>query len=245
MINPDFELNALRNFFRMSGLDMNDIEYTIELARQDIEDTINGIVNDALIEAASIGEQMGAQDFIAQLYAKQEGFNYRISTESGKTDFSEPPFPMLPKLLKNAKVAKDGTLYKNIPMRSKTLGSRPTSIIDMRAMANDDRRAAMENRKAERAEARKSGTLVGTLSTAGFDKAKNFLVQKRQAAHEASAAGPVSFKTATSKQNASTRWVIPEKKRDMTSILSDINNRMENDIQQAIRSIVQRYKELM
>ena len=57
---------------------------------------------------------------------------------------------------------------------------RPTNIFDMRAMANDERRTAMERRKAERAEARKDGALIGTLSTVGFDRAKSFLTQKKR-----------------------------------------------------------------
>ena len=50
MINPDFELSRLRDFLRVSGLEMNDIDHITDLARQDIEDTINGIVEDAFFK---------------------------------------------------------------------------------------------------------------------------------------------------------------------------------------------------
>ena len=130
MISIDQELDRLRSDLQWKGVDVADVDHVVNLARNDVHDAINDIVDNAMLEAAQIGEAMGADDFVEQLRVVMENGSYSIKTSSGKTDFSEPSFPMLPKLLKNAKTSKDGTLYKHIPIADKKKDAPVTSIFE-------------------------------------------------------------------------------------------------------------------
>ncbi|CAN5950523.1 unnamed protein product [Sphagnum jensenii] len=70
-----------------------------------------------------------------------------VRTESGNLEFTEPPFPMLDRLLQNAKPIKDGSgVYKVIPVGS-TGNDRPkvsTNIYDAAKQINAER---IENAK--------------------------------------------------------------------------------------------------
>ena len=54
--------------------------------------------------------------------------------------------------------------------------------------------------------------------------------------------GNVDFRTASSKQDASTKWVHPGKKLDMTLTLMDINARMGLAIDDAIQEIMDKHR---
>ena len=244
MINVEFELDRLKEDLRWKGYDWNDIDYVIELARNDINAAVEEILDNAMLEAAQIGEAIGADKFVEELQVMRDASSYRLGTSSGKTDFSEPPFPMLPKILKTAKVAKDGTRYQNIPIKEKT-SAGTTNIFDMRARANEERRQKVQQRKLERDNARRTGSFRGTMEITGFSKAKSFLESRRQAINTAEqGTGAVRFRTATDKQNPQTQWVHPGKKMDMTGALIDINDRIDQDIENATLDIIDQYREL-
>lgn len=243
MINVDSELDRLRNDLLWKGLDIRDVDHVVNLARQDIYDVIDDIVDNAMLETAQIGEAMGADDFVEQLQVIRESGTYHIKTISGKTDFSEPPFPMLPKLLKNAKTAKDGSRYKQIPIPDRTREAPATSIFDMRVRANQERKEEVQRRKMERDNARKSGSFRGTTPITGLSRAKAYL-NNRASKTTKIASGAVTFKTATSKQDPNTQWVRPGKKMDMTGVLMDINYRIDQDIESATLNIINQYREL-
>jgi hypothetical protein len=74
---------------------------------------------------------------------------YEIVPAGGQTKFEEPPFPMLPSLLKNPKVAKDGSLYKVIPIGKSDGGNKPKTIMNAIREQNQSRqrmRDAMDNK---------------------------------------------------------------------------------------------------
>ena len=241
MINVDFELDRLKDDLRWKGYNINDVDHVVNLARQDVYDAIQDIVDNAMLEAAQIGEAIGADDFVEQLQVTRKGGNYHIATLTGKTDFSEPPFPMLPKLLKNAKTSKKGVRYQHIPIKEKQ--GVNSNILDMRARAAQERKEEVQRRKQERDNARRSGSFRGTTPITGLSKAKAYLESKRQQA-ASNRTGAVTFRTATSKQDPSTKWVRPEKKMDMTGVLRDINDRIDRDIESVTLSIIENYKEL-
>jgi len=244
MINIDFELDRLRNDLKWNGVDMATTDNIVNLARQDVHDAINDIVDNAMLEAAQIGEAMGADDFVGQLQVMRENGTYHLRTLSGKTDFSEPPFPMLPKLLKNAETSKDGVRYKRIPIADRTRQAAATNIFDMRARANQERRQEVQARKQERDNARKSGSFRGTTPITGLSKAKAYLESRRQG-NANIPKGAVTFRTATSNQDPETQWVRPGKDKDMTGVLRDINDRIDQDIEAATMDIINQYKELI
>jgi len=244
MINIDFELDRLRNDLKWNGVDMATTDNIVNLAQQDVHDAINDIVDNAMLEAAQIGEAMGADDFVGQLQVMRENGTYHLRTLSGKTDFSEPPFPMLPKLLKNAETSKDGVRYKRIPIADRTRQAAATNIFDMRARANQERRQEVQARKQERDNARKSGSFRGTTPITGLSKAKAYLESRRQG-NTNIPKGAVTFRTATSNQDPETQWVRPGKDKDMTGVLRDINDRIDQDIEAATMDIINQYKELI
>jgi len=146
-------------------------------------------------------------DFVQQLRATRFGSDYKIVTNSGQTDFTVPPFPMLPKLLKNAKVAKDGSLYKVIPVKQNPKKKRAITTVDIMRQINESRRASKEAKKAEK-----------------------------------DSSGEVNFRTASSKQDANTKWVHPGKEGDMTQKLRDINARMGLAIDRIIQDTIDKHR---
>jgi hypothetical protein len=137
-----------------------------------------------------------------------------LDTASGITDFTEPPFPMLDRLLaKGAKPMKDGSgVYKVIPVGKPSEKPKPpiyTNIFD-----------AQKAISAERYEA----------AIAQYNK----IAPKNS---------KVNFKTATSKQNRATQWVLPEKPKDFTEDLAEINNMLGREHDDIIMSIIRSYEE--
>ena len=53
----------------------------------------------------------------------------------------------------------------------------------------------------------------------------------------------VNFRTATSKQSRQTQWVLPEKKKDFTEDLAEINNLLSADYDSVVLNIIRSYEE--
>ena len=119
MIDPNAEIIQLRQRLRFKNLSEGIIDDICDEVSREISMITSDILADAMNEAVNAGGDIGSIDFIDEIRAVRTGSSFDIITDSGKTDFTEPPFPMLPSLLKNAKVAKDGSLYKVIPIRQK------------------------------------------------------------------------------------------------------------------------------
>lgn len=246
MINPRFEVDRLRQTLIFKGLEDRDANHISELAAQDISVAITELVVGALSQAAEMGSELGIDDFSSQIRAVQVGSTFQILTDSGRTDWSVGDFQMLPHLLKNAKRAKDGTLYKVIPMRNKNSSKQVTSIFESQRNQQEAQKIAADHIKTG------AGTNVDPLSGpamfSGLAAAKDFIARKNQIQKMQEAnnkAGPKEFRTATSKQSASESWVIPAKERDMTQVLVDLNRQLETDIQTTVQSIVRQYEEIV
>jgi len=140
--------------------------------------------------------------------------NMRLTTDSGNMDFSTPPYPNLYNLLKNAKPIKDGSgVYKVIPIGKHTKDQKPIS-----ANIYD----AIKKNNAERAEAAR--------------------VQRIKISPKGSK-GENSFRTATSKQNAATQWVIPAKEKDFSEDVEQINTELNQTMDEIISDIIRSYEE--
>ena len=134
----------------------------------------------------------------------------QIITESGNTRFPEPPRPMLPFLLKNAKPIRDGSgVYKVIPVGTpgKEKKKVSTNIFDSWKQINAER---VENSKRQ------------------YDK----VVPKSS-----------KFRTATSKQDASSKWVQRAKDNDFTDDLASINRELESTMENLVQDILRSYEE--
>lgn len=241
MINPKFEVERLKRTLIWKGLDDREADYLSNLASDDMTTAISELTLEAMAEAIQIGEQLGIENFSEMLQVVNTGDSVSIGTDSGKTDFSWPAINMLPHLLKNAKTAKDGSRYKVIPMKPKrrTLSSGDVAV-DM-AAAQQVARDALKNKKGTS----NGDPLQASNLFSGLAQAKDFMANKRKLREERTESGETTeFRTASSKHNPATQWVVPPKDRDMTVFLADINRNLESKIQQIVMDIVKQYEEL-
>lgn len=136
-----------------------------------------------------------------------------IETESMRTDFSEPAMPMLDRLL--ARSAK--------PIKD---GSGVYKVIPVGGESSQSKRMIHTNifdaQKAEMA--------------SRYENAKD---QYAKVAPKKS----VHFRTATSKQNRNTQWVIPEKEKDFTADLQQINTDLKDSKEEIILDVIRSYEE--
>lgn len=239
-MDSNFELQRLIRTLVEMGYDRVDAADIARNAAVQISDQIADAVADALHRAEQAGVEMGAMDFAAELNAHQLGSSFAIDTDSGRTDFSEPPFPMLPHLLKAGKVAKDGSIYKRIPIPknrpSKGMGTSSTQAVEQRA-------SELEIAKQKVNDEVLSQSIMPDPMTAAksYADAYRSARQPKKDRTRTQATGPVDIVTASSKQNPATQWVLPAKDFDMTATLADINANLQQTIEEIIRSTIARY----
>lgn len=146
MINIFFELDRLRDELNIRGVDARTVNLVVARARQEIEEVIKRESHIAMDAAVEVGVEKRSPEFINELHL--DTLIFEIDTETGQLDFSEPPKPMLPHLLKNAKPIKDGSgVYKVIPVGKP--GDRAkvsTSIFDVQKRIAAERAEAARSR---------------------------------------------------------------------------------------------------
>lgn len=246
MLDANAEIARLRQRLRFKGLSDSAIDSICDEAAAEISNTTSNLLADAMNEAVNAGGDVQSVDFIDELRAVRHGSSFQITTDSGKTDFTQAPFPMLPRLLKNAKVSKvDGSLYKVIPIKQKTPdGKNDTSKATASAMININ--AARQAAKAEK-QAKDGRSVASTDAMRGMDTvaAMQAISKSKTAKHKDVSNGPaINFRTASSKQDANTQWVHPGKKADLTGPLNNINADLQDAIDRAIDEIIRRLEEL-
>jgi hypothetical protein len=234
LINPNNELDRLRWDLNSKNYDSAYIDMILESAAQAINESIVDIVTTATAEAVIFAEDIGAEDFISDVDVFEDGYIYKIGTRSGQTDFSIDRVENLPNLLKNAETAKDGTRYKVIPITDKN--EKPKIGASMFESMKAQQRIQVAKKDAMLAEGRDRTIRAKSVA----DSVRQSLNRSMPA--RAKEGRATSFRTATSKQDPSTQWVIPEIDRDMTQYLYDLNHRIDMDIQQAITMILSSYQ---
>lgn len=145
MPNILFELDRLRTTLRNKGLDANTVEGIIRNANSEIARAFEEHADVAMQLAIESGVNQKSSDFINEL--KLDAVNMQLITDSGNMEFSEPPYPMLSKLLQNAQPIKDGSgVYKVIPVGTpgKDRPKVSTNIYDVYKQINAER---IENAK--------------------------------------------------------------------------------------------------
>lgn len=147
-MNLFFQLDRLKTSLESKGIEPRTVELIISKASNEISNLVQMQGQQAIDEAVQIGAQKESANFINQL--RLDTIDFGVKTESGQLDFSEPPRPRLPYLLKNAKPMKDGSgVYKVIPVGKSS--NRPlisNNIID------EQRRISVERMEAAKARAR-------------------------------------------------------------------------------------------
>lgn len=253
MVDPKIELYRLRDSFRFKGLTEDEIDELCDLASSEIEEGILNAVYTAYQEALQAGVDVSAEEFVKEAKPVYTGNSFRIETDSGRTDFSEPPFPMLPKLLQSPKVAKDGSLYKKIPVGKKGNRKKNIEISVMDVLANinaqrHDLKIKNRDNKGKRGGPKTindpitaAQALSSIIEVARKNQSGNKEIERSITAGE-DQPGPVEIRTASSKQDSSEKWVKPARQLDMTGELMNINSKLENSIAEVVRSTIQRYE---
>lgn len=212
MVNVFLELERLKSTLTSRGIESDHIATIVAKANQEITLAIRARLDNAMDLAIQSGVQKQSAEFINELRPRPDAF--MLDTESGFTDFSEPPKPTLDRLLSGgAKPMKDGSgVYKIIPVGKPSAVPKPTiasNIFD-----------AQKSIAAERYES----------SIAQYNKV-------------APKDSKVNFRTATSKQNRATQWVMPEKPKDFTEDLAEINNLLNREYDDLVLGIIRSYEE--
>lgn len=128
MINKTFELERLRSSLLSRGIEESMVNKIIQKADQDIEVAMAAKMDEAMAQGIELGVEKDSAEFINELRPAPGA--YALETESGNMDFSDPPFPMLPHLLQNAKPLKDGSgVYKVIPVGKP--GNKPSMVTNI------------------------------------------------------------------------------------------------------------------
>lgn len=247
MLDANTELNRLRQVLRFKNFSEDVVDEIVDDASKEISLATADILADAMNEAVNVGGDIMSTDFIDEIRAVRSGSSFQIVTDSGSADFSEPPFPMLPKLLKNAKVAKDGSLYKVIPIRQSGGKTRNKIAVTTEAALqdiNEARYRAKEEREVEKdmnrslsPDALKGGDIFSTMMSLNSSRKKNPIKERNNEPI-------VAFRTASSKQDPNTQWVHPGKSANISGQLREINMSMHSNIDIAIRDIIRKYEDM-
>lgn len=248
MLDANMEIDKLRQRLRLKNLSENVISSICSDVARDISMSCTDLLADAMTEAVEAGAEAKSVDFISELKVVQNSHEFTVGTDSGRHDFSEPPFPMLPRLLKNAKTAKDGSRYKVIPIRQKGQKSNTGRMAVTTEAAlkniNEARRLAKEERDA------RADDFVGKLTPDALKGMSTFAAL--QAINEARKSFPtmqqkstepvMAFRTASSKQDPHAKWVQPGRNVNMRNELHDINARLQSSLDGVIEDTIRRYE---
>ena len=243
MLDATTELDRLKNSLRLKNMPEHMAQEICQEASAEISDMVIDLISDAMSNAVSAGADVDSSDFVREVMSVRRGQAFEIVTKSGRENFSEPAFPMLPKLLANAKVAKDGSLFKVIPLKQKSSSSTLAvtteeafkNINNNREILKEQRRAKMKDNRTQSMNPFDGIDGIGPMLASSQGEAKK--VREVQS-------GPTNFKTVSSKQNANTQWVKPGKDADLTDKLKDINSDLQHSIDMAIEQIVRKYGDM-
>lgn len=212
MPNILFELDKLRVTLENKGLDRVIIDGIIKNATNEIRDAFIYQGEAAMELAVEKGVEKRSADFINEL--RLSSINMELTTDSGNTDFSTPPYPNLANLLRGAKPMKDGSgVYKVIPVGKS--GNRPK------------------------------------ISSNIFEAQKQIMAERTEAANTAARAVKPKgskgtgqqFRTATSKQNSNSQWVLPAQDKDFTEDVKNLNTELTKTMDDIVTDIIQSYTE--
>lgn len=237
MIDAGHELDNLRVRLMQKGFTPEEAEMVCDAAAGDIRNAVLDLVSDALSEAVQEGGSKSTL-FIEEVMAVRDGAIFNITTKSGRTDFTEAPFPMLPRLLQNAKVSYDGGLYKRIPMKNKISEYSKAKTIEKALASINKQREVLKAQKDARVAAQRGGSADPIEDVHSMTTEIVAAEEKRMTQIETNA---TQFRTASSKQDPNSKWVRSGKKADMTSSLNKINSGLHDSIDATIKNIIDAY----
>jgi hypothetical protein len=252
MTNPTLELNNLRDdllhqakqeygwigqataklqrALYTQGKSADRIYEIVYNAEQELNIAILDIVTDSLQQVLQLAVEYGMDEFINNISIQPIGGVFEITTIDGKTDYTEPAIEMLPKLLQNGKTSKkDGSIYRVIPLPViKGESRRSLSNIDAISTRAEEIKQAKQTRQMNLDAGRMTQQFANSMPKVTVEIEKTPSIGK-------------DFRTASSKQDSSTQWVKPEKKKDITFELLNINQTMVGRIEATTQYILNKY----
>ena len=215
-------LNRLKNDLVSGGYSNNEIEDIIRDATQEIDSETRSLVADALSQAENAADSMRATEFLDQINLNTSSGYIEISTDSGQLDFSTPPVPMLPWLLKGAKTSKAGNQYRVVPIgksegysvSTKDVNSGIASVKNGQSMADVTMAIAKD-----------------------FGLSSNKIQRKLKDPSPASA-----FRTASTSQEGTGAWMKKATEKDMRPAIDDINHQLRSKIEEVCVNVTNRYR---
>jgi hypothetical protein len=243
MLDAVTELDRLKNALRLKNLPEHVAQEICREASAEISDMVIDLISDAMSDAVSAGADVNSSQFIQEVMSTRRGQAFEVVTRSGRQDFSEPPFPMLPKLLNNAKVARDGSLFKVIPLKKKS-NSSSLAVTTEEAFRNiNNSRETLKEQRRARIKEGKTGSIdpfegmEGIAPMLASSRGDSVKIKETQS-------GSIDFKTASSKQDANAKWIKPAKNADLTDRLTSINDNLQYSIDDAIEQIIRKYGDM-
>jgi hypothetical protein len=239
MIDANSEISRLRQSLRFKNLSETIIDSICDDVAAEISDITTDLLASAMSEAVEAGQ---STEFVEDIKSIRSGSTFNIVTQSGKTDYSEAPFPMLPKMLQNAKIAKDGSLYKVIPLKQKTDAPGRTQIFSEQALRDIENARKMA--KSNRTNDNRGSSSPNAMKGMDTMSAMQVISKSRQKTEKTSSANvqQVNFRTVSSKQDPNTQWMHPGKKEDMGPTLRNINANLHDAIDSAIMEVIRKFE---
>ena len=232
-MDPNLAVDQLRMRLLVRGKSEERVDEICLMAISEINESITSILADGIDEIMQLGLDNGIDELVEQIAVKRVGNSFSIGSKTGKTDFSTPPFPMLPRLISGGKVAEDGHRYKVIPIPDeKPIVNRSLSLNDAvheRSNTMERARTALRDKKKPSAYAMAEDYIASMTGVKVNKSVEN-------------AGGSVHFRTASEHQDARTQWVRPAQDIDLTQQIADINRNVDLRIQQDVSMIINKYE---
>ena len=220
----EIKIQQLKYRLSSAGVDSGEIDYIVSAIMERAQAKLANALEAGVSLAVDEAQRMKAKGFLGDIAVRPSNNGFEITTDSGRQDYSTPPFPMLDKLLAKGKTAKDGSTYRVIPVGGKSI--RP-----------DEKQKDIRSGVHEASLVKSKQSL--TDMTVGMAMAFGAGARPQQVRQESiTATGQVTFRTASSKQNSGSQWVIPARQADMSAAISNINYMMTEDIDRAVESSI-------
>jgi hypothetical protein len=228
----DSRLETLKWGLVSRGYEDDEILRILQSAREEIILGIDDLVSSCLQEIQNTANDIDSEEFLSEIRLVSNNGYLEIETDSGKTDFSKPEMRMLPSILSNGKTSSSGTTYKVVPIgKNPFKEQRQTMIKNVDAGINAISSLSKDKISVQDATAE--------MAVAFGMAANSKIAASRQSP---SVGGAVQFRTASSNQDETKDWVIPEKKADMTNIINEINTRIRYKTDDIINDVIRRYE---
>jgi hypothetical protein len=211
------------------GVSPDVVDQIIDNINVSIQNKISSVLESGVYSASQHAEEIRAKGFMSEISVRPNGDRFEITTDSGKHDYSRPPFPMLESLLARGKVSKDGSLYKVIPIGANNNKQTATIVKDISAGIAASKEIASKPKSL-------TDAVANVAHSFGFGARPMITTSESKPAVE------VQFRTASSKQDRNTQWVRSGLEADMTPVLSEINATMAFEIENAVENAISEYQ---